>query len=69
MITVEFDSRVSGIPCRVMAEIKTPEIIKLHIMDSRGRPAPWLSAKLDHKQTDRLEEEALIEMEKEHEQI
>lgn len=64
MQTVEFKSRIDGIPCRVIANISyypefEPKDISLTILDRKGYPAPWLGAKLTNRDKDKLEEMAL----------
>jgi len=68
----EIDSRVCGIPCRigVISYISEPqtwddpgcEDFEYEILDSRGRPAPWLERKMSDKDRLAVEEEISIYM-------
>lgn len=70
--TVEFDSRVCGIPCKILAHIEyghdgglyeppCPTEVDITVLDTGGNPAPWLASKLSHSEITRIENEALEE--------
>lgn len=64
MQTVEFRSRIDGIPCRVIATITyyakfEPRSVRLMILDRNGCQSPWLESMLSPSDRDRLEEMAI----------
>lgn len=49
MTPLDLDWRIAGIPCRVRltAYERGPDgYIEYDVLDSRGRPAPWLARKI-----------------------
>lgn len=64
MQTVEFKSRIDGIPCRIIANISyyakfEPRSVRLMILARKGYPSPWLESMLTQSDRDRLEEMAI----------
>ncbi len=65
----DFESSVSGIPCKVKVTYATPYIpeswngpaeggdFEFELLDRRGYPAKWLEKKLTPKDVERLEKE------------
>ncbi len=72
MRSVEFESRINGIPCLIEARIipgspgnlyepPEPDDVEFRVLDRRGRSADWLRRKLSREDTHRIKREAFDE--------